>query len=227
MPVSLREAGHNDVADLGNQVSMSLVELGTHIAHPLKRMSAIMASTAKVKTSMQSLKSLLPTDYPSLLAPWLVGGAAKAALNAYGKTGMVNRLPTVANLAVSNVPGPQVPLYLAGARFLSFHPLSIILHGLALNITIQTYAGHVDFGIIAGKKALPHAGDLARAIEAAFKEAQGLMAPAAAKPARTASAASSGKAPGPAAAPMKTRKKPVAKETALEKPLSGKAARRP
>ena len=227
MPVSLREAGHNDVADLGNQVSMSLVELGTHIAHPLKRMSAIMASTAKVKTSMQSLKSLLPTDYPSLLAPWLVGGAAKAALNAYGKTGMVNRLPTVANLAVSNVPGPQVPLYLAGARFLSFHPLSIILHGLALNITIQTYAGHVDFGIIAGKKALPHAGDLAGAIEAAFKEAQGLMAPAAAKPARTASAASSGKAPGPATAPVKTRKKPVAKETTLEKPLSGKAVRRP
>jgi diacylglycerol O-acyltransferase / wax synthase len=70
------------------------------------------------------------------------------------------------------VPGPPVPLYLAGAKFLSFHPLSIIVHGLALNITIQTYAGHVDFGIVADKKALPHANDLAKAIEAAFKEAQ-------------------------------------------------------
>jgi diacylglycerol O-acyltransferase len=51
MPVSLREAGATDASNLGNQVSMSLVELGTHLAHPLKRMNAIMASTAKVKTS--------------------------------------------------------------------------------------------------------------------------------------------------------------------------------
>ena len=175
MPVSLREAGATDATNLGNQVSMTLVELGTHLAHPLKRMNAIMASTAKVKTSMQSLKGLLPTDYPSLLAPWLVGGAAKMALNAYGKSGIASRLPMVANLVISNVPGAPVPLYLAGAQFLSFHPLSIIMHGLALNITIQTYAGHVDFGIIADKKALPHATELAKSIEAAFKEAQGLL----------------------------------------------------
>ncbi len=178
MPVSLREARATDASNLGNQVSMTLVELGTHLAQPLKRMNVIMASTAKVKTSMQSLKGLLPTDYPSLLAPWLVGGAAKMALNAYGKSGMASRLPMVANLAISNVPGPSVPLYLAGARFLSFHPLSIIIHGLALNITIQTYDGHVDFGIVADKKALPHANDLAKAIEAAFAEAQRLFATA-------------------------------------------------
>ena len=180
MPVSLRDAGDNgsqDASNLGNQVSMTLVELGTHLAHPLKRMNAIMASTAKVKTSMQSLKGLLPTNYPSLLAPWLVGGAAKMALNAYGKSGIASRLPMVANLVISNVPGAPVPLYLAGAQFLSFHPLSIIMHGLALNITIQTYAGHVDFGIVADKKALPHANDLAKAVEAAFTEAQALLAP--------------------------------------------------
>jgi diacylglycerol O-acyltransferase / wax synthase len=97
------------------------------------------------------------------------------ALNAYGKSGLANRLPMVANLVISNVPGAPVPLYLAGAQFLSFHPLSIIMHGLGLNITVQTYAGHVDFGIIADKKALPHANDLARAVEAAFAEAQALL----------------------------------------------------
>jgi hypothetical protein len=179
MPVSLREAGATDATNLGNQVSMTLVGLGTHLAHPLKRMNAIMASTAKVKTSMQSLNGLLPTDYPSLLAPWLVGGAAKMALNAYGKLGdgsLASRLPMVANLVISNVPGAPVPLYLAGAEFLSFHPLSIIMHGLGLNITIQTYAGRVDFGIIADKKALPHASDFSKAIEAAFAEAQALLA---------------------------------------------------
>jgi diacylglycerol O-acyltransferase len=217
MPVSLREAGASDATQLGNQVSMSLVELGTHLAHPLKRMNAIMASTAKVKSSVGALKGLLPTDYPSLLAPWLVGGAAKMALNAYGKSGIASRLPMVANLAISNVPGPPVPLYLAGAQFKTFHPLSIIMHGLALNITIQTYAGHVDFGIVADKKALPHARDLASAITDAFAQAQALMAPAA------------DPAPAPAApSPRKTpRKTAVASATPLEKPPSVKRAAGP
>ncbi|WP_341919763.1 wax ester/triacylglycerol synthase family O-acyltransferase [Polaromonas sp. YR568] len=213
MPVSLREAGASDTSKLGNQVSMSLVELGTHVAHPLRRMNAIMASTGKVKTSLQSLKGLLPTDYPSLLAPWLVGGAARLALNAYGKSGMATRLPMVANLAISNVPGPPEPLYLAGAKFLTFHPLSIVMHGLALNITIQTYAGHVDFGIVAGKKALPHAQDLARAIEDAFRQARQWLAPAA----------------PPRDAPVKSSasRAPVAQETTLGKSPSVKQPRRP
>ena len=161
---------------------------------------------------MQSLKGLLPTDYPSLLAPWLVGGVAKMALSAYGTSGMASRLPMVANLVISNVPGPPVPLYLAGAQFLSFHPLSIIIHGLALNITIQTYAGKVDFGIVADKQALPHARDLAKAIEAAFAQAQTLMttAPRATRP-------STGVvAPVPVLAPeasVKTRKTAVTQET--------------
>ncbi len=188
MPVSLRDGGGAaGSGELGNQVSMSLVELGTHLAHPLKRMNAIMASTGKVKSAMQGgLKDLLPTDYPSLLAPWLVGGAAKMALNAFGKSGLISRLPMMVNLVISNVPGPPVPLYLAGAKFLTFHPLSIIVHGLALNITIQTYAGRVDFGIVADDKALPQAKDLAKAIEAAFTEAQSLMVgPEAAQPLET------------------------------------------
>jgi diacylglycerol O-acyltransferase / wax synthase len=115
------------------------------------------------------------TDYPSLLSPWVMGGAAKALFKTYGKSGIADRLPTIANVAISNVPGPQVPLYLAGARMRTFHPLSIVLHGLALNITIQTYAGSVDFGIIADKKAVPHVQDLASMLEAAFAQAKTLF----------------------------------------------------
>ncbi|UUZ73822.1 WSD1 family O-acyltransferase [Polaromonas sp. P1(28)-8] len=222
MPVSLREDGATDASKLGNQVSMSLVELGTHLTHPLKRMNAIMASTTRVKDSLLSLKGLLPTDYPSLLAPWLVGGAARLALNAYGKSGLASHLPMVANLAISNVPGSAVPLYLAGARFLTFHPLSIIMHGLALNITIQTYAGHVDFGIIGDKKAMPHAQDLAKAIEDAFGQAQALMA------GTTSATTASG--PTKVKTPVKTRRTAVVNvtnATKLEGPPSGKRSRRP
>jgi diacylglycerol O-acyltransferase len=196
MPVSLREESNKE---LNNQASMSLVQLGTHLAHPMKRMNAIMASTAKVKQALAGLKSVLPTDYPSLLAPWLVGGAGKVVLKTYGRAGITERLPAIANLAISNVPGPQVRLYLAGARMLTFHPLSIIMHGLALNITIQTYAGRVDFGLIADRKAVPQLQDLADALEAAFDEARALFQAAPTEPAK--------------ATPAVTRKRPVAKAT--------------
>jgi WS/DGAT/MGAT family acyltransferase len=179
MPVSLREESNKE---LNNQASISLVELGTQHADPLKRMAAIMESTAKVKGALASLKSVLPTDYPSLMSPWLVGGAGNALLRTYGRAGIAEKLPALANLAISNVPGPQVPLYLAGARMLTFHPLSIIMHGMALNITVQTYAGHVDFGLVACPKAAPHVAELAHAIESAFAQAQSMFAPAGAAP---------------------------------------------
>ena len=223
MPVSLRDDAA-DAGGRGNQVSMTLVELGTQIANPRQRMKAIIASTAKVKSSMQSLKGLLPTDYPSLLAPWLVGGIGKQALNAYGKSGLASHLPVVTNLAISNVPGSPVPLYLAGARVLSFHPLSIITHGVALNITIQTYDGNVDFGMVADSQALPHADDLARAIEAAFTQAQSLMGDAAAAAEEVTSVAPAAKAKRRSRQPSSPKAAPG---TRLESSPSSKRRQRP
>src|SRR5205085_843007 len=107
-----------------------------------------------------------------------VGGAGKALFKTYGRSGIAERLPAFANLAISNVPGPQVPLYLASARMLTFHPMSIIMHGMALNITVQTYAGSVDFGVIACPQAAPHVHDLTAAIERAFAQAKTLFLPA-------------------------------------------------
>ncbi len=212
MPVSLREESNKE---LNNQASMSLVQLGTHLADPYKRMGAIMQSTGKVKQALAGLKSVLPTDYPSLLAPWLVGGVGRLALKTYGRAGVAERLPTLANLAISNVPGPPVPLYLAGARMVTFHPLSIIMHGLALNITIQTYAGRVDFGLIADRRALPDLQQLADALEAAFEQAQELFtlpqeAPSAPKAAtaRTRAKAAVGAA-GKSAPPQRAKKRPA------------------
>ena len=82
----------------------------------------------------------------------------------------MERMPPVANVVISNVPGPQVPLYLAGAQMKTFFPVSIITHGLALNITVQTYCGRIDFGIIACKEAVPDLHDFATAIAGGFDE---------------------------------------------------------
>ena len=163
MPVSLREESNKE---LNNQASMVLAELGTHHGDAAKRWKAILTSTHKIKESLKSLKSVLPTDYPGLLAPMLV-----SRLNAaVASSKLMERLPPVANVAISNVPGPQVPLYLAGAQMKTFFPVSIITHGLALNITVQTYCGSIDFGIIACKVAVPDLNDLGTAIEGGFDE---------------------------------------------------------
>ena len=163
MPVSLREESNKE---LNNQASMVLAELGTNHGDAAKRWTAILTSTNKIKESLKSLKSVLPTDYPGLLAPLMV-----SRLNAaVASTKLMERLPPVANLAISNVPGPQVPLYLAGAQMKTFYPVSIITHGLALNITVQTYCGRIDFGIIACKEAVPDLHDFATAIAGGFDE---------------------------------------------------------
>jgi diacylglycerol O-acyltransferase / wax synthase len=165
MPINLREDGNEE---FNTQASMTIVQLGTHLADPMARLDTIMRSTRKVKAARTDLKGMIPTDYPSLLAPWVVGGVAKAAFKLYSATGLSHRLPMMANLVISNVPGPKVPLYMAGARMVTFYPLSIVVHGVALNITVQTYAGSVDFGVVADQAALPQAQALTTALTHAF-----------------------------------------------------------
>ena len=170
VPISLRAKGD---ASSDNQASMSLVSLGTQVSDPRKRLAHVMAATAAMKSSMGSIKSILPTDFPSLGVPWLI----EAATALYGKARVAERIPQVANLVISNVPGPPVPLYMAGARMLSNHPTSIVVHGLALNITVQSYNQMLDFGLMADAAAMPDVRELADAIRVAFDDVMALPLP--------------------------------------------------
>jgi diacylglycerol O-acyltransferase / wax synthase len=163
VPVSLRAKG--DTA-ANNQASITLMSLGTHIADPAQRLAHVLAASASMKSTLGSVKNLLPTDFPSLGVPWLLQGMTALASRSH----WAERLPAVANLTISNVPGPTVPLYIAGARLLSFYPASIVTHGLALNITVQSYNGSLDFGLIACAKAMPDVGKLAQQVRVAFAE---------------------------------------------------------
>jgi len=170
VPISLRERG-DTTAD--NQAGMSLVSLGTHRADPAQRLAHILAASGQLKRSLGSLKQVMPTDFPSLGLPWLM----EAAVALVGRTRMADRLPQVANLVISNVPGPTLPLYLAGAQMLGNHPCSIVVHGLALNITVQSYDGTLDFGLMADAVAEPAVADLAEGITLAFEELRLLPRP--------------------------------------------------
>ena len=152
MPVSLRESGNTDSS---NQVSMVQCSLATDIADPVERLQAIRASTAQIKERVATFKNMIPTDFPGLAAPIWASGLSR--LWASGR--VAERLPPLANVAISNVPGPPIPLYLAGAKLRHYYPVSIVTHGLALNITVQSYAGSLEFGITA-------CGDIVRKPEA-------------------------------------------------------------
>jgi WS/DGAT/MGAT family acyltransferase len=169
VPVSLRAEGDTTS---NNQVSGTLIDLATHVADPRARLDAIRAGTAAMKAQMGTFRDLIPTDLPSLGSPWLLSGAASL----YGRSRMAHRL-RVANVVISNVPGPQVPLYLAGARMSGMYPLSIVVHGVALNVTVQSYMGQLCFGLITCRRAAPDVRELAVQLQSAM-EALRRLAPA-------------------------------------------------
>jgi hypothetical protein len=173
VPASLRAAGDTSQ---NNQVTMMLINLATNIADPIKRMDAIKTSSQNAKMMTGAMKGVMSTatsDLPTLGIPWLM-----SIITPLYKTAVAsNRIPVVANVVISNVPGPPLPLYLAGAKMTSYYPVSIVTHGLALNITIHSYAGMLDYGFIAAKSEVPKLEKFADMLRAAHEELLALAMP--------------------------------------------------
>jgi WS/DGAT/MGAT family acyltransferase len=174
MPISLRASGNTEFS---TQATMTLVNLHTHRADAVRRLHAIRDAAGAAKALAGRTRSILPTDFPSITVPWLLHGLATL----YGRLGLAGTIPPIANLVISNVPGPQVPLYAAGARMHTYWPLSIPEHGLGLNITVMSYAGAMGFGFTAARVAVPDARPLARALAEAFDELVAKSRPRAAR----------------------------------------------
>jgi WS/DGAT/MGAT family acyltransferase len=163
VPASLRAPGDTTQA---NYVTMMRIGLATHLADPMKRLAAIHTGSNRAKMITGSMKNAIPTDLPSLGVPWLMA----AATPLYRKAAEAKRIPAVANVIISNVPGPPLPLYMAGSEMRAYFPVSIVTHGLALNITIVSYNGSMDYGLIACKRTLPGLRGFARHLGAAHDE---------------------------------------------------------
>jgi len=147
VPVSLRST---DDDTMNNQVTSVRVDLATDIADIADRFKAIHASSEAAKAVVRQLKPVLGVDVPFVGSPWLVSGLATL----YGRSGLVDRLPALASVLISNVPGVSEPVYLAGARMAHWYPVSIPYHGNAVNITVQSYLGLLEFGITACRRVL-------------------------------------------------------------------------
>jgi len=209
VPVSLRAEGNTD---MNTQASIMRISLASTVDDPMERLRAIRAASASAKAAAAGMKAVMPTDFPSLGAPWLISGMASL----FGRSKLANKMPPVANVAISNVPGPKVALYMAGARMLTYYPVSIAVHSMALNVTVQSYNGALDFGLIACRKAMPDLPELARYMQQAHQELlKGTLAAATA--AETAPAALAAPAAKNAEVPVAAPKRKTARKAAPKK----------
>ena len=144
LPVSVRP---KDDEQLGTAISFILADLGTSISDPIRRLETIHASTVRAKRHMKTLPKSGLNNYTMLfMAPYILGML----------TGAAGRIKPMFNIAISNVPGPEKPMYIGGAKLEAMYPVSVLQQGQALNITCISYAGMLNFGFTGSRDALPH-----------------------------------------------------------------------
>jgi WS/DGAT/MGAT family acyltransferase len=150
IPVSLREEGN---ADTNNQAFAMTCRIATDVADPKERLAQIIQASGEAKAMISPLKDFVPHVQSASTLGMPIAMQVLALL--YGRSGLSNVLPPTANVIISNVPGPPVPLFAAGARMLDLWPVSIAVHGMGLNITVQSYMDKMAVGLIAGANVLP------------------------------------------------------------------------
>ncbi len=160
VPVSTR-----DVADdeLGNRVANMMVSLATDAADPAERLQTIHRAASRAKrltAALQARKSLAISEGAPPVAIRLVWP--------FLATGMEALTLTPSNLIISNVPGPTFPLYIGGARIESIIPVSALLLGMGLNVTVMSYQDDLEFGFAADPSGIPDVWALADGVPRAL-----------------------------------------------------------
>jgi diacylglycerol O-acyltransferase / wax synthase len=148
IPVSVRDPASKGA--MGNKVSAMLATLPTQVADPAERLDIVHAATQLAKAQQAAIPQGLVDQISDFSPPALTARAARVVF----ATGLLHRLPPF-NLCISNVPGPNVPVYLCGAKLLAHYPVSVITDGQGLNITLVGYLGQLHFGLVACRELVP------------------------------------------------------------------------
>ena len=157
-----------DVAELkgSNKVSAMFVQLPCHIDDPLERLQVIHEGTKGAKEEHKALGATTLQNWAEHATPNVFAAAARL----YTGMKLADRHRPVANLVVSNVPGPDFPLYLGGSQLLGMFPLGPVMDGMGLNITIMSYLGVLYWGLASDARAVPRLWDIAAAVPHALTE---------------------------------------------------------
>jgi hypothetical protein len=133
------------------------VRLPVHIADPIEQLRTINAETREAKEMQNAIGADMLQDFAQFMPPTLFN----RAMRLYSSLNLADRHRPVHNLIVSNVPGPPIPLYTAGAQVVGVYPFGPLLEGAGLNLTVLSNMGHVDFGVIACRELVPDVWDIA------------------------------------------------------------------
>lgn len=163
-PVSVR--GKSLAGTQGNQVSAMAAPLATDVADPLSRLDVVRAGTIRSKALTEAVGARLLTDYSQFVPASLAGLAARL----YSRAGLANRVRPVFNCVVTNIPGPQQPLYSGGARLVTQYGLGPIVDGLALIHPVFSYCGEITISFTSCREILPDPAFYAECIEASYHE---------------------------------------------------------
>ncbi len=184
VPVSIRSEDQR--GSHGNQVSVMLAQLPTHLTDPEERLAFMRDSMKEAKRHFEAVPASLLQDLSALIPTALSGLAARALFKLATVPGVLF------NLFVSNVPGPQLPLYIAGARVQGIYPVSAVTDMTGgLNITLFSYDGNLDFGLIACREMVPDVWNLIGYLQDAMAEMVALV-PKAQRPAPSSAAKKTG-----------------------------------
>jgi diacylglycerol O-acyltransferase / wax synthase len=170
VPVSVRT--DEQAGTYGNRILLMSAPLFTNIEDPVERLAAHHEALSDMKERHRALPADLLQDANHFIPPAVFSRAAQLTFRLATGPGR----PTW-NLVISNVPGPQFPLYMAGAELKANYPVSVITDGMGLNITVMSYNGHMDYGLVADRDQMP---DLWKLMDwlrdelAALREAAGL-----------------------------------------------------
>jgi diacylglycerol O-acyltransferase / wax synthase len=164
IPVSVRTSA--EAGTYGNRIMLMSAPLFTTEPDPVRRLHRTHDAMGDMKARHRALPASLLQDANHFIPPAVFARAARATFTlATSRPGR----PTW-NLVISNVPGPQVPLFCAGARLEANYPISVITDGMGLNITVMSYCGHMDFGIVADRDQMPDVWCLIDWIEAELEQ---------------------------------------------------------
>ncbi|HUC22551.1 MAG TPA: wax ester/triacylglycerol synthase family O-acyltransferase [Streptosporangiaceae bacterium] len=148
IPVSVRDPASKTA--MGNKVSAMLATLPTNVDDPVERVAVVHAATKIAKAQQAAIPQGLVDQVSDFSPPALTARAARVVF----ATGLLHRLPPF-NLCISNVPGPNIPVYLCGAKLLAHYPVSVITDGQGLNITLVGYLGRLHFGLVSCRELVP------------------------------------------------------------------------
>jgi len=163
-PISVRAEGEK--GSMGNLVSAMIVGLGTHIASPLERLAYVHREAENSKAMTHAVGARTLAEYSKLMPSALAGLGARL----YTRLGLANQTSQMSNCVVTNVPGPRVPIYMAGARMVVQYGIGPIFDGMGLIHPVYSYGDKMTVSFVADRDTMPDPAFYAECIRSSFED---------------------------------------------------------